>query len=210
VIDTTQIAAFSAIAFLLVITPGPNMIYLISRSLSQGKTAGLISLAGVILGFIFYMACASFGITAFLFAIPYAYDTIKILGVCYLLWMAWNAIKPNGTSIFQPIQLKPDSPLKLLSMGFVTNLLNPKIAIMYLSLLPQFIQPGHGSIFMQSMLLGSVQIIISFSVQLLVVFSAGSIAVFFNRNPLWANIQRWVMGTLLATLAVRILIDNKR
>ena len=209
-IDFSQLIAFSGVALLMVITPGPNMIYLISRSISQGKSAGLISLAGILLGFVFYMACASLGITAFLFAVPYAYDTIKILGALYLLWLAWNAVKPNGVSAFQTIELKPDSPTKLFLMGFLTNLLNPKIAIMYLSLLPQFIQPNHGSVFIQSMTLGTIQILVSVFVNVLIVFSAGSITNFMNRKPIWAQIQKWMMGTVLSALAIRLLVDGKK
>lgn len=94
-------------------------------------------------------------------------------------------------------------------MGFLTNLLNPKIAIMYLSLLPQFIHPQQGSILAQSIQLGTIQIFISVSVNALIVFSAGSIALFLQK-PLWASIQRWVMGTVLAGLAVRILLEHRR
>lgn len=209
-IDISQMVAFSGVAFLMVITPGPNMIYLISRSISQGKSAGLISLVGIILGFIFYMVCAALGITAFLFAVPYAYDTIKILGALYLLWLAWNAIKPNGVSAFQTVEFTPDSPPKLFLMGFLTNLLNPKIAIMYLSLLPQFIQPDHGSVFIQSLTLGLIQILVSVLVNVLIIFSAGFIANFMNRKPIWAQVQKWMMGTVLSTLAIRLLVEGKK
>ncbi|WP_151706657.1 LysE family translocator [Acinetobacter sp. TUM15064] len=209
-IDLSQMIAFAGVALLMVLTPGPNMIYLISRSISQGKSAGLISLAGIILGFIFYMACASLGITAFLFAVPFAYDTIKILGALYLLWLAWNAVKPNRVSAFQTVDLKPDRPMKLFMMGFLTNLLNPKIAIMYLSLLPQFIQPNHGSVFVQSMTLGLIQIVVSVFVNVLIVYSAGSLAALMNRKPIWAQVQKWMMGTVLSVLAVRLLMDERK
>ena len=209
-IDLSQMIAFAGVALLMVLTPGPNMIYLISRSISQGKSAGLISLAGIILGFIFYMACASLGITAFLFAVPFAYDTIKILGALYLLWLAWNAVKPNGVSAFQTVDLEPDRPMKLFMMGFLTNLLNPKIAIMYLSLLPQFIQPNHGSVFVQSMTLGLIQIVVSVFVNVLIVYSAGSLAALMNRKPIWAQIQKWMMGTVLSVLAIRLLLDERK
>lgn len=209
-IDLSQMIAFAGVALLMVLTPGPNMIYLISRSISQGKSAGLISLAGIILGFIFYMACASLGITAFLFAVPFAYDTIKILGALYLLWLAWNAVKPNGVSAFQMVDLKPDRPMKLFMMGFLTNLLNPKIAIMYLSLLPQFIQPNHGSVFVQSMTLGLIQIVVSVFVNVLIVYSAGSLAALMSRKPIWAQVQKWMMGTVLSVLAIRLLLDERK
>lgn len=160
------------------------MIYLISRSICQGKTAGFISLAGVGVGFVFYMLCASFGITALIVAVPYAYDTIRIAGAIYLLWLAWKALRPNASPIFDIKQLSVDSPAKLFLMGFATNLLNPKIAIMYLSLLPQFIHPQQSSILWQSIQLGTIQIFVSVSVNALIVLSAGGIALFFNKTPL--------------------------
>ncbi len=129
---STSLAAFALIALGMVLTPGPNMIYLISRSICQGRVAGLISLGGVALGFVFYMICAAFGITALLLAVPFAYDAIRLAGAVYLLWLAWQAVRPGGRSLFQVRDLPVDGPRKLFLMGFLTNLLNPKIAVMYL------------------------------------------------------------------------------
>jgi threonine/homoserine/homoserine lactone efflux protein len=209
-LDLSQIFAFALVSLAMVLTPGPNMIYLISRSISQGKTAGFISLGGIALGFVLYMLCASFGITALVVAVPYAYDTIRIVGAVYLLWLAWKALRPNAAPIFSVKDLSIDSPLKLFLMGFLTSLLNPKIAIMYLSLLPQFIHPQQGSVLAQSIQLGTIQIFVSVSVNAIIVFSAGSIALFLQQKPLWANVQRWLMGTVLAGLAVRILLESRR
>ncbi len=105
------------------------------------------------------MLCAAFGITALLFAVPYAYDALRFAGAAYLLWLAWQAVKPNGRSPFQVKKLQVDGPRKLFAMGFVTNLLNPKIAMLYLALLPQFIDPAAGSVLTQSLALGSIQIV---------------------------------------------------
>ena len=209
-LETSQVIAFALICLAMVLTPGPNMIYLISRSICQGKTAGFISLAGVAAGFVFYMLCASLGITALVVAVPYAYDTIRIVGALYLLWLAWKALKPNAAPLFDIKNLSHDSPVKLFLMGFITNLLNPKIAIMYLSLLPQFIHPQHGSILFQSIQLGLIQIVVSVSVNAAIVFSAGTIALFLQQKPFWAQLQRWLMGTVLAALAVRILFEQRR
>src|ERR1700760_106666 len=154
--SSNTLLGFALVSLAMVLTPGPNMIYLISRSISQGPMAGLISLGGVALGFVFYVLCAAFGITALLFAIPYAYDALRFAGAAYLLWMAWQAVKPGGRSPFQVKKLAVDSPRKLFAMGFVTNLLNPKIAMLYLALLPQFIDPA-GSVIFQSVVLGAIQ-----------------------------------------------------
>lgn len=208
--DTNSLLAFALIALGMVLTPGPNMIYLISRSICQGRGAGLISLGGVALGFIFYMLCAAFGITAIVLAVPYAYDALRLAGALYLLWLAWQAIRPGGRSPFQVCDLPKDSPSKLFAMGFLTNLLNPKIAAMYLSLLPQFIDPSNGSVLTQSLVLGFAQIVVSVSVNALITITAGSIAVFLARRPTWAVVQRWLMGTVLATLAVKMATEARR
>ncbi len=208
--ETTSLLAFAFIALGMVLTPGPNMVYLISRSICQGRTAGLISLGGVALGFVFYMLCAAFGITAIVMAVPYAYDALRFGGALYLLYLAWQAVKPGGRSPFQVKDLPKDSPRKLFAMGFLTNLLNPKIAVMYLSLLPQFISPEHGSVLTQSLVLGFAQIAISVSVNAMIAVAAGTIAVFLTSRPTWLVVQRWLMGTVLAGLAVRMATEARR
>jgi threonine/homoserine/homoserine lactone efflux protein len=201
---------FGLVSLGIALTPGPNMIYLISRSITQGPAEGIVSLGGVALGFAFYMLCAAFGITALLFAVPYAYDALRFAGAAYLLWMAWQALKPGGRSPFQVKKLEVDGPRKLFAMGFVTNLLNPKIAMLYLALLPQFIDPAVGSVLTQSLALGSIQIVISVSVNAMIALAAGSIAVFLGTRPSWLLVQRWLMGTVLAGLAVRMAFEARK
>jgi len=205
----TTLLAFAAVALAMVLTPGPNMIYLISRSITQGYGAGLISLAGVALGFVFYMLCAAFGITALVFAVPYAYDALRFAGAAYLAWLAWQALKPGGRSPFQVHKLPVDSPRRLFAMGFLTNLLNPKIAMLYLALLPQFIDPAQ-SVLAQSVVLGGVQIAISVSVNAMIALAAGSIAAFLAARPFWLLAQRWLMGTVLGALALRMALESRR
>ena len=207
---TSALLGFALVSLGMVLTPGPNMIYLISRSITQGAAAGIVSLGGVALGFVFYMLCAAFGITALLFAIPYAYDALRFAGAAYLLWLAWQALKPGGRSPFQVKRLDVDGPRKLFAMGFVTNLLNPKIAMLYLALLPQFIDPTAGSALTQSLALGAIQIVISVSVNAMIALAAGSIALFLGSRPNWLLLQRWLMGTVLAGLAVRMALETRR
>ena len=207
---TDNLLAFAIIALGMVLTPGPNMVYLVSRSICQGRAAGMLSLVGVALGFVFYMLCAAFGITVLVMAVPFAYDAIRIAGALYLLWLAWQAVRPGGRSLFEVRDLAADPPAKLFLMGFLTNLLNPKIAVMYLSLLPQFITPNQGSILGQALILGSVQIVISVAVNLVIVVGAASIARFLVERPTFATIQRWFMGTVLAGLAVRMATEARR
>jgi threonine/homoserine/homoserine lactone efflux protein len=201
---------FAAAALGMVLTPGPNMVYLISRSICQGRRAGFISLTGVVAGFFFHIVCAAIGLTAVFMTVPFAYTLLKYLGAAYLLWLAWQAVRPGGASPFAPRVLPADSPAKLFQMGFLTNVLNPKMAVFYLSIFPQFLHPESGHIFLQSLLLGVTQMIISFSVNLAIVFTAGTVAAFFATRPLWLRTQRWFMGGVLAALATRLAMDERR
>lgn len=203
-VPLTDLLLFAGAALLMVLTPGPNMIYLVSRSICQGRKAGVISLLGVIAGFLVHMFAAALGITALFMTVPLAYEMLKWAGAAYLLYLAWQAVQPGSRSPFEATDLPIDSPRKLFAMGFVTNLLNPKIAVFYLSILPQFVSPANGEMFSQSIQLGLTQIVISFSVNLTITLSAARLAAWFSHNPKWLAIQRYVMGTVLATLAVRL------
>ena len=209
-ISVNELLLFAGTCFLMVITPGPNMIYLISRSICQGRKAGVISLLGVICGFFVHLLAAALGLTALFLAVPFAYEALKWAGAAYLLWLALNAVKPGAKSAFEAKQLAHDSAPKLFLMGFMTNLLNPKVAVFYLSIFPQFIVAQRGSIFTQVITLGVTQISVSFSVNLLITLFAGSMAVWFTKNPQWLAVQRYVMGFVLAALAVRLAVEQRR
>ena len=209
VIPPSELLLFAAAALVMVLTPGPNMIYLVSRSICQGRGAGVISLLGVIAGFVVHVVAAAIGLSALFLAVPFAYEALKWAGALYLGWLAWQALKPGAHSPFEPQQLPADPPRKLFLMGFVTNLLNPKVAVFYVALFPQFIDPARGSVFVQSLTLGAVQMSVSFAVNLLIALSAAGIASWFARNPLWLTAQRYVMGGVLAALAVRLAFEER-
>ena len=209
-IPAHDLLIFAAACLLLVLTPGPNMIYLISRSICQGRRAGVTSLIGVVTGFFVHMFAAAAGLTAVFMAVPMAYEALKWAGALYLLWMAWQAVRPGALSPFQAQELAPDPTSKLMMMGFMTSVLNPKVAVFYLSVFPQFITPEHGSMFTQSIVLGLTQISVSFTVNLLIALFASGIAVWFVRNPLWLAVQRYVMGAVLAALAVRLMLEQRK
>ena len=201
---------FAAAALVLVLTPGPNMVYIVSRSVVQGSRAGVISLLGVVAGFLVHMLAAAVGLSALFLAVPFAFKLLKWAGAAYLLWLAWQAVRPGGGSPFEPRPLPPDPPRRLFTMGFVTNLLNPKVAFFYLSLFPQFVDPERGSVLLQSVVLGLTQACVSFTVNFVIALSAAGIASWFARNPLWLAIPRWVMGLVLAGLAVRLAMEQRR
>eukprot|EP01034_Spumella_vulgaris_P026557 gene26557-33157_t len=156
------------------------------------------------------MFAAAIGLTALFLAIPLAYETLKWAGALYLLWLAWQAVRPGARSPFETKNLPIDSKSKLFTMGFLTNVLNPKVAVFYLAILPQFISSEHGSVLLQSIELGLTQIAISFTVNLVIALTAAGIASWFARNPTWLAVQRYFMGFVLATLAVRLALEQRR
>ncbi len=199
-----------AVALAMVLTPGPNMMYLVSRSITQGRRAGVVSLGGVAIGFLAYLTAANLGLSVIFVHVPEAYTTLKLAGAAYLGWLAVKTLRPGGTSVFAPGELPVDSTRRLFTMGLLTNLLNPKAAIMYLSLIPQFVRPEAGHVLAQGFVLGGVQILVSLTVNLLIVAAAGGIAVFLARRPGWLRIQRYLMGTVLGALAVHLATDRAR
>jgi threonine/homoserine/homoserine lactone efflux protein len=210
VVSSAAVASIALVALGLVLTPGPNMIYLVSRTLAQGRSAGLVSLLGVAVGFLGYLVGSAAGLTALFAVVPFLYDAVKLLGAAYLLWLAWQAVAAGKGALFVARPLPPDSRRRLFLMGLVTNLLNPKIAVLYVSLLPQFIEPDRGRVAVQGLVLGLVQITIAVTVNCLIVLTAGSIARTLARRPRWIGVQRWFMASVLGALAVRMLTDRAR
>ncbi len=128
---------------------------------------------------------------------------VKFLGVGFLLYLAYNTLVNDESKIFEADKiLKPDKPMKLFNIGLLTNVLNPKMAVFYLSFFPQFIKPAYGSILSQSFLLGVTQVIISFSVNFMIVISASKMASWFSKKPIWLRVQKWFMASILTGLAV--------
>ncbi|MFZ4272647.1 LysE family translocator [Streptomyces arboris] len=207
-VELTGVLGVAMVALGMVLTPGPNMIYLVSRSITQGRRAGVVSLGGVAVGFLVYLLATNLGLSVVFIAVPELYIAVKLAGAAYLAYLAWTALKPGGVSVFAPQEMPHDSPRKLFTMGLMTNLLNPKIAIMYLSVIPQFINLDSGHVLFQGFVLGSVQIAVALTINLSIVLAAGSIAVFLARRPSWLKVQRYMMGTALALLAVSVALDT--
>lgn len=208
VITFAAAAGVALVALMMVLTPGPNMIYLASRSVSQGCAAGLVSLAGVATGFGVYLLAAVLGLTAIFVAVPALFTAVKIAGAIYLGYLAWTMLRPGGRSAFDVVGHDIHRPRRLFAMGLVTNLLNPKIALMYMALIPQFIDPDRGRIWLQALILGAVQIVIAVTVNGLIVLAAAGISRFLTARPTWLKVQKYTAGTLLGGMAVKMAAEK--
>ena len=206
----TTFLAFALVALGMVLTPGPNMIYLVSRSIAQGRRAGLVSLLGTATGFFAYLLLTCLGLAAVFAVVPAAYVALKWAGAAYLLWLAWQAIRPGARPLFEPRELPPDSSRRLFSMGLLTNLLNPKAAVLYVSLLPQFVDPERGEVLSQFLALGLTQISVSLTVNACIVVGAGALSVWLARRPVWLGVQRWFMAGVLGALAAHLATERAR
>jgi threonine/homoserine/homoserine lactone efflux protein len=205
-IDPASVVALAVVAIGLVLTPGPNMLYLVSRSTAQGWRAGMISLAGVSVGFGTYLTTAVVGLGAVFATVPTVYLALKSAGAAYLMCLAWKPFRSGSGSMFAPAAERQDGAGRLFRTGVLTCLLNPKIAILYVSLLPQFIDPARGHVALQTALLGMTQIVVGVSVNALIVLTAHPLAAFLAARPIWARAHAYLTGTLLVAFAARILV----
>lgn len=201
---------FAALSFGLAATPGPNMLYLVSRALAQGTAAGLVSLVGCQFGSLVIMLCAAAGLTAALFAVPYAWDVLRIGGAAYLAFLAWQCLRPGGQPIFAPRAMPREPAARLFSVGFATAALNPKVALFYMAVLPPFIDPARGSVFLQGAALGAVQIGVAIVFDGLLVYGAAGVARFLGTRPGWMAAQRWILGGVLGLIAVKLATEGRR
>ncbi len=206
----SELLLYCLAALAIMLTPGPNMLYCVSRALCQGRVAGWISVLGVQAGNVVHIAAATVGLTAVMAAMPLLFDAIRFAGAAYLLWLAWQAIRPSGRGLFEAQELPYDSAAKLFRMGLVTNLLNPKQLVFFTSIFSQFLYPERGSVLQQGLQLAATHISLSIVVNGLIVAGAAGIALFFQRSAGWLRVQRVVMATVLAGLALRLMLTEQR
>jgi threonine/homoserine/homoserine lactone efflux protein len=201
---------FVLASVLLVLTPGPNLLYLVSRTLCQGRMAGLVSLAGTTTGFVVHILAAAVGLSAVFLAVPVAYDAVRWAGAAYLVYLAWDSVRAGSGGIFAPRKLPEASPAKLFRMGLLTSILNPKVALFYLALFPQFVEPARGSVFGQSLVLGATQIVIAVIGDTMFVLAAAAVARWLAARPVWAASQRWILAGVFVAIAAKLALDERR
>ena len=193
----------------LVATPGPNVLYLVSRTLAQGRAAGFVSLAGTSSGFLLHALAAAFGLSALLAAVPVAYDAIRIAGAIYLAWLAWTTWRSPDVAVAPGATARVPTT-KLFRDGLVTSVLNPKVAMFQLALFPQFIDPAHGSVLAQSLVLAATQVVINLIGDSVFVLAAVGVRRWFASRPAWSAWSRRILASVFAALAARLALDDRR
>ena len=202
-----DLSSFALAALILVLVPGPNMAFCLSRTLCQGRPAGLISLAGVLTAYGVHIAATAMGLTALMLAPPDAFESIRYAGVAYLLYLAWRVSHPATVAPFAMRSLRPAPHLALFCSGFLVNLLNPKAVLFYVAVLPQFLRPEKGQLMAQSLQLGAVQVVINAAVMGLLVCGVSRLQPLLTRwSPAWQHATRCLLGCLFAALATRLLM----
>jgi len=204
--DSTTLALFVTASLALYISPGPDMLYIASRSIAQGRTAGVASAIGVFAGLVVHMLAASLGLAAVLVVWPLAYLIVKWLGVLYLAYLGLKILLDRNAGIALPGGGDTAGPdyRRLFRQGLFVNLLNPKIALFFMAFLPQFVDAEKGSIALQMLFFGSLFNAGGLLWVLFLAFLFGAIGNrIANRPGIWGW-QRWVTGSVLLALAANL------
>lgn len=208
--DISTLALFALACLALTVTPGPDMLLIASRSASQGRSSGFATLAGIQAGTYCHALAAAFGLSQLFVAVPLAYDVVRYAGAAYLLYLAWKTFRSTGTV------LAPDTAMRrypigvVFRQGLLTNLLNPKMALFVLALFPQFVQPSAGSVAVQIMVLATVLNLIGLVVNGAVIVMASGVGRLFSSQGRWRRAPQFLLGTVFASLALRLAFDTKR
>jgi threonine/homoserine/homoserine lactone efflux protein len=193
---------FLIAALALNLAPGPDMLYVIGRSVGQGRKAGIVSSLGVFVGCWVHILAAAFGIAALLRSSPVAFNVVRYAGAAYLIYLGIKMLAQKTDLTSQ--QLKTESLGAIFRQGAITNMLNPKVAIFFLAFLPQFIDARRGSVALQIVLLGLIFNIGGTLVNLAVAYAGGTLGELLRRNQSIARLQRRFTGLIFVGLGLRL------
>lgn len=204
-IDLSTLVTFTLMNMGFALIPGPDVLCILSNAVARGARAGHQVCLGIAVACLFHVLCATLGLTAILAAIPSAFLVVKLLGALYLVVLGWRMLRhpqpasaPAGPSGFR-------SPF---AQGAVSNLLNPKIAVFFLAILPQFIQPGHGRPGLQALVLGLVSILSGTAVNLVTASLGAQAGRFLATREAWFRRFQQAAGVALMGLAARVAVER--
>lgn len=208
-VDSMHFGWFLAVSWALIIAPGPDMLYVITRGISHGRRAGILSAAGVVCGILVHTTAAAFGLALILQASSKAFLIVKSAGVLYLFYLGIKSFLDKSTFRMQDHTSIVSSRM-LFWQGVLSNVLNPKIAIFFLAFLPQFVDRESGNIPLQMVMLGLTFALFGLCFLVVVGYFAGTIGAWLTRRPRYTNILRWCTGGILISLGLRLALTEKR
>lgn len=207
--ELATLLLFTASALALVAIPGPNHVYIVARSIDQGRAAGFASAFGVETATLLHVAVAAAGLSAALASSAAAFAVVKYAGVAYLLYLAVKTLTAPDEPADQAATAAAPSGRVFLE-GLVVNLLNPKVALFFLALLPQFVDPDAGPAWTQILVLGTILAAIGLASDLLYALGAGRAGARLRGNANFARRRRYVAGGVYLALAVVALVGGRR
>lgn len=203
-VDPASFAIFVVAALVICVTPGPDMLYILTRGISQGTKAGLLSAVGMSLGMMCHTTLVVLGLAALLRSSSVAFDVLRYAGAAYLLVMAWHSLRDRSKSDLDADEQPALAPRRVLGQAVFTNLLNPKIVLFYLAFLPQFVRTSGGHPAVQLLVLGLTFVVLGLLVDCGVALAAGRIGRFLKRR---GGAEAWlnrVSGVVFIGLAARV------
>ena len=206
--DPHSLLLFVIAGLVLNFTPGPDLLYITARSLGQGWRAGAASAFGIAAGCLVHTAAAALGISVLLRASPVAYDVLRLAGAAYLVFLGVQALRQKAPAA-AVASLPAVSMRRVFWQGFVTNVLNPKVALFFLAFLPQFADPARGAFELQVLILGAIFIFNGLWVCLLVARSAAAVSDWARSR---AGAMNWIQrgsGALLVGLGLHLALYKK-
>lgn len=201
---------FALTGLLLNLTPGNDMLYVIARSSGQGTKAGVISALGIGAGCIVHILAAVIGLSALIAQSATAFDIIKYIGAAYLVYSGVKSLLSKKHSIRIDQNLKKLSYKKIFWQGFITNVLNPKVALFFLAFLPQFINIHKGNTSLQILFLGTWFDFVGTIVNVLVALLFGKIGSWLSKSPTFIQWQERITGTILIALGIKVALSSKK
>ncbi|MGE5097178.1 MAG: LysE family translocator [Betaproteobacteria bacterium] len=207
--DIANLGLYVAASLALIATPGQDMIYVITRSLAQGRLAGVCSAAGVCCGILVHTAIASLGIGALLLASETLFALLKIAGAAYLIYLGVRLLLQRESIALQSGQARRLSALQLFWQGVLSNVSNPKVALFFLAFLPQFVRPGDPHPTAHLVFLGVLYAVMALPVKSAVGIAAGAFAERVLRSPAALAWMSRVSGTVLVALGLRLAASER-
>jgi threonine/homoserine/homoserine lactone efflux protein len=205
----TNFSLFVAACWALIIAPGPDMIYVITRGMAQGRKAGFLSAVGVTLGILVHTVSAALGLAVLLQTSALVFLTVKYVGALYLIYLGYKTLKSKGS--FAPLPSEQTmNPKAIFWQGVLSNVFNPKVALFFLAFLPQFVNPNQGYIGLQMLTLGILFALFGVVFLSVLGFFAGGIGGWLSRQPRYTEILRWLTGTIFIGLGLRLALVERR